>query len=331
MRYESSVTSISWIPSEAMSGPMRVPMDLGIGHYDEPPPDHVVVDELEALRAADRFRFANRLAAWVEVDDDRIVEAGYAGGGLVGSTTMRLGVGSLTVPGMAFPVIQETPVIEGGAARFRQTAGGRTGAPLPRRIDRPPYLRITAPTAWTTLGLTISADGTSSHEVVGASPFPRHWVYDDAGNLVAKSGVIDFHEWTRVHDHDRSPWHDFEREALVAEVESEIERRLSAELMAGSPAFRKIPAGDALVRQGDSGDELFLILDGMLDVSVDGENVAEIGPGAIVGERSGLEGGARTATLTAKTPVRVAVFPAAAVDAAVRAEVAERHRRETAD
>ena len=48
MRIESSVTSISWIPSEAMSGPLRVPIDLGIGHYDDPLPDHI--DDLEADR-----------------------------------------------------------------------------------------------------------------------------------------------------------------------------------------------------------------------------------------------------------------------------------------
>ncbi len=49
MRYESTVTSVSWIPSEAMSGPLRVPVDLGIGHYDDPLPDHI--ENLEALRA----------------------------------------------------------------------------------------------------------------------------------------------------------------------------------------------------------------------------------------------------------------------------------------
>ncbi len=50
MRIESSVTSVSWIPSEAKSGMFRMPMDLGIGHYDDPLPD--VLDDLEALRAA---------------------------------------------------------------------------------------------------------------------------------------------------------------------------------------------------------------------------------------------------------------------------------------
>ena len=38
MRYESSVTSLSWIPSEAVTGSMRVAFDSGIGHYDDPPP-----------------------------------------------------------------------------------------------------------------------------------------------------------------------------------------------------------------------------------------------------------------------------------------------------
>jgi len=61
MRVASSVLSVSWIPSEAIPGPMKVPMELGIGHYDEPLPE--TVDDLEALRRDDRFRFANELRA----------------------------------------------------------------------------------------------------------------------------------------------------------------------------------------------------------------------------------------------------------------------------
>jgi CRP-like cAMP-binding protein len=41
-------------------------------------------------------------------------------------------------------------------------------------------------------------------------------------------------------------------------------------------------------------------------VEVDGTTVAELGPGAVVGERAALEGGTRTATLTATTRARVA-------------------------
>jgi hypothetical protein len=39
MRYESSVTSLSWIPSEAVTGGTRAAFDAGFTHYDDPPPD----------------------------------------------------------------------------------------------------------------------------------------------------------------------------------------------------------------------------------------------------------------------------------------------------
>jgi len=52
----------------------------------------------------------------------------------------------------------------------------------------------------------------------------------------------------------------------------------------------------------------------VLAVDVDGEEVAEIGPGAIVGERALLEGGTRTATLRARTPARIAVIPGELID-----------------
>ena len=44
-------------------------------------------------------------------------------------------------------------------------------------------------------------------------------------------------------------------------------------------------------------------------MEVDGDSVAEIGPGAVVGERAALEGGIRTATLRATTKARVAEVP----------------------
>ena len=62
MRYESSVTSLSWIPSEAVTGSMKAAFESGLAHYDNPPPDELTPageDSLAALQAADRFRFAN--------------------------------------------------------------------------------------------------------------------------------------------------------------------------------------------------------------------------------------------------------------------------------
>ena len=74
--------------------------------------------------------------------------------------------------------------------------------------------------------------------------------------------------------------------------------------------------------------DLFLLLDGVLAVVVDGEPVAELGPGAILGERAVLEGGIRTATVRASTPCRVAVAQADQVDRVALAQLAEGHRRE---
>ncbi|MEN3360966.1 MAG: hypothetical protein V7637_4948, partial [Mycobacteriales bacterium] len=65
-------------------------------------------------------------------------------------------------------------------------------------------------------------------------------------------------------------------------------------------------------------------------VTVDGTPLAEVGPGAVLGERAVLEGGSRTATLTAVTPVRVAEAAAAALDLAALAELSRGHRREVA-
>jgi CRP-like cAMP-binding protein len=77
---------------------------------------------------------------------------------------------------------------------------------------------------------------------------------------------------------------------------------------------RMLEPGETLVEQGAPGDELYLFLDGVLVVEIDGEEVAEIGPGAIVGEKALLEGGTRTATLRARTRGRIAVIPAELID-----------------
>ena len=115
MRIEGSVTAISWIPSEAIEGLPKLPFELGVGHYDEPPPDKLEPGDLGRLRDADRFREANLLEAWIDVEDGAIVGASYRGGGLVGSTTFKLGPKSIVVPGVPFEVLRSEPEISGSA------------------------------------------------------------------------------------------------------------------------------------------------------------------------------------------------------------------------
>ena len=155
MRVEGSVTAISWIPSEAIEGLPKLPFELGVGHYDEPPPDRLEQGDLGQLRDADRFREANLLEAWIEVEDGAIVGAGYRGGGLVGSTTFKLGPKAIVVPGVPFEVLRSEPEISDDRARFVQTVGGRAGFPAPRRVKGGPLFRVQSATAWTTLALTL--------------------------------------------------------------------------------------------------------------------------------------------------------------------------------
>ena len=85
-----------------------------------------------------------------------------------------------------------------------------------------------APLVWTTLSLTLHADGRAEFAMTGASRFPRHWVYDHDGALSQKSGLADFRDWYRKSFGRHTPWGDQDSEALVTAVETALERSLSA-------------------------------------------------------------------------------------------------------
>ncbi len=65
------------------------------------------------------------------------------------------------------------------------------------------------------------------------------------------------------------------------------------------------PAGTVIAREGERGIGLFLILEGSCRVSIGGRTKAKLVPGDFFGEIALLDGGPRTATVTATTPVRL--------------------------
>ncbi len=332
MRFESSVTAVSWIPSEAIEGMTRLPFDMGLFHYDDPPPDHI--DSLKKLHEKDAFREVNELRAWIVVEDGKITSFGHSGRGLLGTTRLKIGPRTISFPGIALDTLRPEPTVTDTSVRFVQTVGGRMALPAPRRVVGKPFFQVASSIAWTTLALTINSDGTTTHEVVGASTFPRHWIYDDDKNLIQKSGTINFEAWYRGAYGKNTPWGDQESPALVTDVESAIERELSLILMREGdkkPKMRHVKVGETLVNQGDEGDEMFLLLDGVLAVEVDDQHLADIGPGAILGERAHLEGGRRAATLRAVTNVRVAVGDPNMFSDSALEEVASGHRREVSE
>ena len=329
MRYESTVTSLSWIPSEAVTGATRAAFDSGFTHYDDPPPAEF--GTVEELRAADRFRFANVLRAWIDVDaSGRITGGGYDGGGLMGVTTLRLAGLSHTFQAVALPDIQRPPERGESWMRFVQTTGGRTAVPMPRPVRRRPFVQWQSPLVWTTLSLTLHADGRAEYAVAGASRFPRHWIYDASSRLAHKSGLTDYGNWTRESFGRHTPWGDEDSPALVTAVETALEQALSMQLMHGAarPRISQLEPGAELVRQGDFGQDIYLVLDGVVRVERDGNQLADYGPGAMLGERAVLEGGSRTSTLAAVTRCRVASIPAVQLSRSDLAELSTAHRRE---
>ncbi|HEX4214403.1 MAG TPA: cyclic nucleotide-binding domain-containing protein [Candidatus Dormibacteraeota bacterium] len=328
MRIESKVTSVTWIPSEAILGMSKLPFEMGVAHYDEPPPE--VIANIEGLRESDRFRFANVLRGWIEVEDGRIVAHGQDGAGLIGATTVRLGSRSMSVAAVALPDRRPQPTVGPSSVRFVQNAGGRTGLPMPRAIRYPPFVQISSPWAWTSLSLTLNTEGSAEYELLGASPFPRHWIYGADDRLAQKTGLIDFKDWAARAVGMHTPWGDQDSPALVTQIETALEHELSARIMRGGrkPEIRKLKSEQVLVREGEPGEEMFLLLDGVLAVDVGGHLITHLGPGVIVGERALLERGRRTATLKTVTPVRVAVVRADQVEPEVLTELATHHRRE---
>jgi Cyclic nucleotide-binding domain len=296
MRIESSVTAITWLPFAALDALPELPIGLAVAHYDEPPGE--VLGDLDELRDADRFREANQLRGWIEVEHGEIVDYGRDGRSVVSGAGFELDASQIAFPAIEFPVIRPEPELGRGFVRLQQTVGGRIGFPVPRPLRGRGYFHIGSAQAWTTLELVIRTDGSSQGRLIAASPFPHHSVYDREGAFASEHGLTDFAGCYRE-SHDDSPWDG-------DELEDELDRvavRSGARLRR-----RRLDLGETLVEQGEPGADMFLLLEGTLDVEVGGEPVARVGSGAVLGELAVLGDGRRTATLRAARPSRLAVL-----------------------
>ncbi len=70
----------------------------------------------------------------------------------------------------------------------------------------------------------------------------------------------------------------------------------------------EFPAGAVLARAGDPGEEFYLIVDGSARVDVPGGKQGKLMPNDFFGEMSLIDGGPRSATVTAETDIRVLVI-----------------------
>ncbi len=233
-----------------------------------------------------------------------------SGGGQLGSTTVRLRSRGLTFAGVALPDLAPPPEVHGDLVRFTQTAGGHTGAPVPRAVPRPPFWQLTAPIAWSTIALTLNADGSSTAELAAASRFPRHYLYDSAGRLSHKSAVIRYKDWIRGSAQNDTPWGGGGEPVPVTAVKGPAERSLADTILV-SRDYRQhdLPEGALLSERPIAGTEVHLLLDGLLLIEIDQQPALEAGPGAIFDPAARTLYSNEHVTVRARTPCRLAVLP----------------------
>src|SRR5947209_17892638 len=73
---------------------------------------------------------------------------------------------------------------------------------------------------------------------------------------------------------------------------------------------RRVPSGTVLTKEGEPGDEFYVVAEGMAEASIGGRKVGSIPAGSFFGEMSLLDRGPRTATVTAELPTRLVVITA---------------------
>jgi len=107
------------------------------------------------------------------------------------------------------------------------------------------------------------------------------------------------------------------------------------------PTAKEHPVGEVIIKEGDIGEFMFVVLQGQVDIikATGGKElkVATLGPGTFVGEGALVSGAPRNATVKASTPVKIAYFDRPAynkmimIDPAISATLMKVHKERCKD
>jgi CRP/FNR family cyclic AMP-dependent transcriptional regulator len=85
--------------------------------------------------------------------------------------------------------------------------------------------------------------------------------------------------------------------------------------------------GQVLAREGDTGGEFFVIVEGMAEATIDGVRIAELGPGQFFGEMALLDRGPRVATVVARSSMLLLVLSGREFDGLIEESIPSVSRR----
>ena len=246
---QSSVTSLSWIPSEAIEGRTRLAFDSGSPTTTIRRPTALGDLERAAGRGPVPLRQRARGPGSTSDEAGRITDCGYERRRPDGRHDGQRSAAAATVfQAVALPDIQREPERGDGWVRFVQTAGGRTGLPAPRRVRR----RAVRPVAGTAgLDDAVAHPACRRTTRVRARPAPAGSRGTGSTTPTASCRTSPASPTSRTGTASRSashsPWGDEDSEALVTAVESALERSLvgPADAGAAKPRIERVPAGAA--------------------------------------------------------------------------------------
>ncbi len=78
--------------------------------------------------------------------------------------------------------------------------------------------------------------------------------------------------------------------------------------IAATSVPRTADVGTEITREGEPGEEFFVVVDGDAEALVEGRKVGTIGPGGFFGEMALLDGAERVATVVARSPMQLLVL-----------------------
>ena len=220
------------------------------------------------------------------------------------------------------PVLHSQPIIRGGTVTVRQSVGVRVDDEGTPRLE------------WSTLEVVVREDGTYEASIVSASANARHSLSGPPDDeIFSQTALIDLDEWRHRDPSVAATWGTGDLPRVVtSSAPSLLERQVAIKLLAVPDLeVLTVQKDQLLASQGSRGDTVFVVLNGLIDASVDGKGVLfRAGPGTILGERAVVEHAKRTASLRAGTDAVVAEMKPEGVPTEKLQELAKSRKREFA-